>query len=130
MRTPAPLESRLALGVDDQPADRERLSAILVKAGWRVAPAADGMQAFARAKAGKPAIIFMDIVMPGMDGFQACRQLAADEETRSIPVVFVSAKNQRADQVWVRANGGRELIAKPYASADVLAALKFAPEIS
>ena len=70
----------------------------------------------------------MDIMMPEMDGFHACRQLLADQDTHAIPVVFVSAKNQRADQVWVRANGGRELIAKPYASADVLAALKFAPE--
>ncbi len=128
MRTPAPLQSRLALVVDDLPADRDRLSGILIKAGWRVTHAGDGMQAVARAKAGRPAIIFMDIMMPEMDGFHACRQLLADQDTHAIPVVFVSAKNQRADQVWVRANGGRELIAKPYASADVLAALKFAPE--
>lgn len=121
------LQPKLALVADDRPIDRERLASILVKAGWRVDQAHDGLQAVERARATQPAIIFMDIMMPVMDGFQACRQLVADDRTRAIPVVFVSTKSQRADQVWVRAQGGRELISKPFASADVLAALKFAP---
>lgn len=117
----------LALVADDHTPDRDRLSSILVNAGWRVAQARNGLQAVARAKAGKPAIIFMDIMMPEMDGFQACRRLVGDESTRAIPVVFVSTKHQRADQIWARAQGGRELIAKPIMREAVLAALKLAP---
>lgn len=59
-----------------------------------------------------------------MDGFEACRRLADDPRTRSIPVVFVSTKAQRADQVWARMQGGRELIGKPYTADTVLAALE------
>ncbi|MGH1361052.1 MAG: response regulator [Burkholderiaceae bacterium] len=127
MTKPNAEKARLALVADDHSPDRDRLSSILVRAGWRVAQAKNGLQAVARAKAGRPEIIFMDIMMPEMDGFQACRRLIGDESTRGIPVVFVSTKSQRADQIWARAQGGRELIAKPFASDDVLQALKLAP---
>jgi twitching motility two-component system response regulator PilH len=74
----------------------------------------------------RPNIVFMDIVMPQMDGFEACRRLAADPRTKSIPVVFVSTKSQRADQIWARMQGGRDLIGKPYTSSQVLDALRHA----
>jgi len=68
----------------------------------------------------------MDIVMPDMDGFEACRRLAEDPATRAIPVVFVSTKNRRADQLWARMQGGRELIGKPYTATQLLDALRHA----
>jgi twitching motility two-component system response regulator PilH len=115
-----------ALVVDDQPADRQRMINILTDAGWRVSAAGDGVEAVEKARRELPNIIFMDIVMPGMDGYQACRRLADDPATRQIPVIFVSTKNQRADQVWARMQGGKDLIGKPYTTAQVLAALKHA----
>lgn len=116
---------RSALVVDDQRADRKKLAGILEQLGWRVIEASDGSQALSKARGEMPDIVFMDILMPGMDGLQACRRLMADEQTRHIPVVFVSTKNQRADQVWVRAQGGRDLIGKPYDKAIVQRALQF-----
>lgn len=117
---------RLALVVDDFAPDRERIGGFLAGAGWQVSEAVDGEEALQRARRERPAIIFMDIVMPGMDGFEACRRLAGDPGTRSIPVVFVSTKCQRADQVWARAQGGRELIGKPCSASQLVGALRHA----
>jgi twitching motility two-component system response regulator PilH len=112
--------------VDDASADRERLAGILRDAGCLVSVASTGEEALKKAKAEKPSIIFMDIVMPDMDGYATCRKLAADPDTKAIPIVFVSTKNQRADQVWARMQGGKELITKPYSETQVTDALKYA----
>ena len=118
--------SHTVLVVDDQASERERISGILSGAGWRVSTAGSASEALEKARAERPAIIFMDIVMPGMDGYQACRRLAVDPDTRAIPVVFVSTKCQRADQVWARMQGGKDLIGKPFSDAQLLDALRFA----
>ena len=115
-----------ALVVDDVALERERIAGILSAAGWEVELAASGRDAIARARAERPNIIFMDIVMPEMDGFEACRRLADDPRTRAIPVVFVSTKSQRADQLWARMQGGKALIGKPYVPADLIDALRYA----
>lgn len=115
-----------ALVVDDVAIERERIAGILQQAGWEVETAVSGVDAVDRARRDRPNIIFMDIVMPEMDGFEACRRLAEDPRTRAIPVVFVSTKSQRADQLWARMQGGKELIAKPYTASQVLDALRYA----
>ena len=122
----APAAQHRALVVDDLAAERERLAGILRGAGWEVETAGSGVEAIERVRRARPNIVFMDIVMPQMDGFEACRRLASDPQTRTIPVVFVSTKNQRVDQVWARMQGGRELIGKPYTSSQVLDALRHA----
>ena len=121
-----PTASNKALVVDDLATERERLAGILREAGWQVETACSGVEAIERAHSVRPNIVFMDIVMPEMDGFEACRRLATDPQTKAIPVVFVSTKSQRADQVWARMQGGRDLIGKPYTSAQVLDALRHA----
>ncbi len=113
-----------ALVVDDVATERARMLGILQTAGWRVRTAMSGVQALESARLDPPDIIFMDIVMPGMDGFEACRRLADDPRTRSIPVIFVSSKAQRADQVWARMQGGREVLAKPYTAEHLLSAIE------
>ncbi|MCZ7558902.1 MAG: response regulator [Burkholderiaceae bacterium] len=115
-----------ALVVDDQASARVRMTTILTDAGWRVSTAGNAAEAIEKARTERPSIIFMDIVMPGMDGYQACRRLAVDPLTRAIPVVFVSTKCERADQVWARMQGGKALIGKPFSDAQVLDALRFA----
>jgi twitching motility two-component system response regulator PilH len=122
----SPAQAHRALVVDDVELERERIGGILRAAGWEVGVAGSGLEAIERARAERPNIIFMDIVMPGMDGFEACRRLARDPSTRSIPVVFVSTKSQRADQLWARIQGGKDLIGKPYTASQLLDALKHA----
>ncbi|HMM52636.1 MAG: response regulator [Lautropia sp.] len=129
MRAPEPKAhecARTALVVDDQASARARMTTILTDAGWRVSTAGSAAEALEKARAERPSIIFLDIVMPDMDGYQTCRKLAVDPLTRSIPVVFVSTKCQRADQVWARMQGGKALIGKPFSDAQVLDALRFA----
>lgn len=125
MNASSPARPR-ALVVDDVSAERERISSILRDAGWQVQTAASGHDALVHARATPPNIIFLDIVMPQMDGFETCRRLSEDPATRAIPVVFVSSKSQRADQLWARMQGGKEVLGKPYTEAQVLEALRHA----
>jgi twitching motility two-component system response regulator PilH len=114
------------LVVDDSATDLANIKSILQEAGWMVSTASSGAQAMQCAKADRPNLIFLDIVMPELDGFGTCRALAEDPDTKGIPVVFVSTKNSRADQVWARAQGGKSLIGKPYSADAIVDALKFA----
>jgi twitching motility two-component system response regulator PilH len=115
-----------ALVVDDSPTDLANIKGVLQELGWMVTTASSGDQAFERAKADKPSIIFLDILMPNMDGYGTSRMLAEDPATKGIPIVFVSTKNTKADQVWAKVQGGKALIGKPFASNDIVEALQFA----
>jgi len=120
------MPSNQALVVDDSLADQTHLKTILQDAGWMVTTAATGEQALEKARSLKPNIIFMDIIMPQLDGYGATRALRSDPETKEIPVVFVSTKNTKADQVWAKTQGGKALIGKPFASEQIIDALQFA----
>ena len=112
--------SQTILIVEDSAADRQRLETLLAAAGYRTEFAGDGAQALDMAKRTKPWAILMDVNMPQMDGFAATRALKADADTKDIPVVFVSAKNQKADKAWGQMLGGKGYVTKPYTDADVL----------
>lgn len=113
-----------ALICDDSAAELANLRSILTDAGWHSVTASNGAEAVQKAAAEKPALIFLDIIMPDMDGYEACRQLQAGAETKGIPVVFVSSKNQKADQIWAKMQGGKALIGKPYSPDQILDTLK------
>jgi twitching motility two-component system response regulator PilH len=83
--------------------------------------ATNGAAAVTEAQRIKPDLILMDIVMPDMDGFAACRQLKSDQRTQHIPVLLISTKNQPADRVWAQLQGAEQLLAKP-CSAETLRA--------
>lgn len=114
------------LVVDDSPADLKHLSNILSKGGYDVIEAQSGQDAIAKAKSDKPDAIVMDVVMPGVSGFQATRSIAKDPETANIPILVVSAKNQETDRVWAMRQGAKEYIVKPVKDADLLAKVKAA----
>jgi twitching motility two-component system response regulator PilH len=116
--------AKKALIVDDSAADLANLKTILNDAGCSVITATGGAEAIAKAKADKPQIIFLDVVMPDMDGYEACRQLAADGATKSIPVVFVTSKGQKADKVWGELQGAKGHVAKPYSADQIIDQLK------
>jgi twitching motility two-component system response regulator PilH len=109
---------------DDSAAELANLRTILTDAGWHSVTASNGAEAIAKATSEKPSLIFLDIIMPDMDGYEACRLLQSNPDTKSIPVVFVSSKNQKADQIWAKMQGGKALIGKPYSSDQILDTLK------
>lgn len=108
------------LVVDDTPMYIEQMKQILVDEGYEIITASSGKEALQKAKTSQPELIFMDIVMPEMDGFAACRELAKDALTKQIPVIFVSSKNTEADRVWAELQGAKAYITKPYTAAQIL----------
>ena len=112
------------LVVDDSPSQLANLQGIIADAGYNVVTASTGEEAIEKAKAERPDIIFLDIVMPNMDGYEACRKLGADEDTKGIPVVFVTNKNQKADRMWAQMQGGKDLVAKPFTPDQIVDQLK------
>ena len=107
--------------VDDSPTDVENLKGMLTKAGHTVVECTSGQDAIARVKAEKPNAVIMDVVMPGVNGFQATRMLSKDPDTSNIPVIIVSSKNQETDRVWALRQGAREYLTKPVKDADLIA---------
>jgi twitching motility two-component system response regulator PilH len=112
------------LCVDDAAADLTRIQKIVSDAHVQVVSATGGKEALARAKSEKPDLIFLDIVMPDMDGFAVMRELQKDPETKDIPVVFVSSKSQKADQLWAKMQGGKGFVPKPITEEAVLTEVK------
>ena len=110
--------------VDDAPADLQNLKNILTKGGHQVIEVTSGQDSIAKAKAEKPDAIVMDVVMPGVNGFQATRQISKDPDTSAIPIIVVSAKNQETDRMWAMRQGAREYVVKPVKDADLLAKVK------
>ena len=84
----------------------------------------NGADGVALARQEKPDAVLMDIVMPGMNGFQATRQLSKDPETRAIPVIVVTTKDQETDRVWATRQGARDFLTKPVEEAALISKLK------
>jgi len=108
------------LVVDDSPVDLEHLKFIVEDAGYQVVTASNGSEALEKAKSFRPDVILMDVVMDGVDGFEACRKITSDNVTNSIPVYFVTSKNQKADRVWGELQGGKGMITKPFTPDQIL----------
>ncbi|MFN0247063.1 MAG: PleD family two-component system response regulator [Kofleriaceae bacterium] len=100
--------------VDDVPTDRELLTRAVANMGHRTLTAENGAQALLVAKANKPNLILLDVVMPQMDGFATCRALKKDADTTSIPVVLVTSKNNESDRFWGRKQGADDHVGKPW----------------
>jgi twitching motility two-component system response regulator PilH len=112
------------LVVDDSPTDLANIQNIVADTGCVVVTASNGQDAITKAKAEKPDLIFLDVVMPELDGFGVCRALAKDDTTKKIPVVFTTSKNQKADRVWAQMQGAKGYITKPYSADDVINQIK------
>ena len=120
------MSMKKALVVDDSSAELANIKAILADAGYLVVTASSGKESLEKAKAEKPSIIFLDIVMPEMDGYEACRSLTQDPATKGIPIVFVSSKAQKADRIWGQLQGAKGYVAKPYTADQIIDQLKIA----
>lgn len=110
--------------VDDSPSELSTIKQIVSDAGCMVISATNGKEAVEKAKSEKPDMIFMDIIMPDMDGYEATRHLSNDKETKDIPIIFISSKSQKADKLWGQMQGGKAYITKPFTSDQIIDQLK------
>ncbi len=106
--------------VDDTPANLMVLSKILSDHGFKVRPANNGQVALTIAKKALPDVILLDIQMPGLDGYETCRKLKEDFDTRDIPVIFISALDEVMDKVKAFDAGGIDYITKPFQILEVM----------
>ncbi len=101
------------LVVDDSPTDTHLMSEMLKKNGFSVSTAGNAQEGIAKTKQEKPDLVLMDIVMPGMNGFEATRAITRDPETGGIPVIIISTKGQETDKAWGLRQGAKDYIVKP-----------------
>ncbi len=110
--------------VDDSPTDAYLVKNILESQGYQTSEASNGEEGIQKAKEIKPNLIIMDVVMPGLNGFQATRKITKGEDTKSIPVVIVSSKNMESDRAWGLMQGAKDFLVKPVKQDELLAAVK------
>lgn len=120
MNNPIDIRGNIVI-VDDQPNNLRVLSGILQQAGYKVRPALDGEVALKSIKSSPPDLVLLDIRMPEMDGYEVCRRLKSDEQTRDIPVIFISALQDMEDKLSAFRVGGVDYVAKPFQMEEVLA---------
>jgi twitching motility two-component system response regulator PilH len=107
------MQVKKVLIVDDSATDRQFLMEQLSRQGYQCVTAQSGEEAIAKSKIEKPDLILMDIVMPGISGYQATRVITRDEKTKHIPVILCTGKSQQTDQVWGMRQGAKEYLVKP-----------------
>jgi two-component system cell cycle response regulator DivK len=112
------------LVVEDDPDNRRIVAKVLSVEGYHVIEATDGIEALARARAERPDLILMDLALPNVDGWEATRRLKSDPETRSIPVVALTAVAMRGDEEQARAAGCDDYLPKPARPAAIRAVVK------
>ena len=112
-RKTAKTRGKRILIVDDSPTERHVLNDMLTKSGYEVVTSDNGEDAIQKAKLLKPDLIVMDVVMPGLNGFQATRAISRDPETRTIPIILCTSKSQETDKIWGMRQGARDYIVKP-----------------
>jgi twitching motility two-component system response regulator PilH len=111
----------LILIVDDSPTEVHVMQKALERHGYKTAAAADGAEGIRLAREMSPDLIFMDIVMPGMNGYQATRTLANDPKTSAIPIVMVTTKGQETDRIWGLRQGAIDYMVKPVSPDQLVA---------
>jgi twitching motility two-component system response regulator PilH len=99
--------------IDDSPTDTHLLEQMLNRHGYATLTAPNADEGLEIAKSMHPDLILMDVVMPGLNGFQATRELASDPVTTGIPVIIVTRKDQEADRLWGMRQGARDYLTKP-----------------
>jgi twitching motility two-component system response regulator PilH len=108
------------LVVDDSPTDRQFLLEMLAKQGYQVVTAESGEEAIVKAKSEMPDLILMDVVMPGLNGYQATRTITRDEATKHIPVIMCTSKNAETDRIWGMRQGALDYLVKPVDASTLL----------
>lgn len=121
---PSSTFKRLILIVDDLPDNLQVLAGHLTDAGYEILAANSGPRALALVRNRIPDLILLDIMMPGMDGFQVCEALKADPDSAEIPVIFITARTETEDIVEGLAKGAVDYVTKPFKPAELLARVR------
>ena len=109
------------LVVDDSPTERHVLVELLTRKGYQVLTAESGEEGIEKAKSEQPDLVLMDVVRPGLNGYQATRTLTRDDATKHIPVIVCTSKGQETDKIWGRRQGAQDYMVKPINPEELLA---------
>ncbi|MDE2307499.1 MAG: response regulator [Xanthomonadaceae bacterium] len=109
--------------IDDSPTDVRVFTTLLERAGHQVGAVGSAEEGIDRVRADLPDLVIMDVIMPGMNGFQATRILSRDPGTAEIPIVMITTKSMETDRVWGMRQGARAFITKPVAEKELLACI-------
>ncbi|MEM9136068.1 MAG: response regulator [Cyanobacteria bacterium P01_F01_bin.42] len=112
------------LVIDDSMTEREHLKQILEAMSLQVQVATDGLEALEQLKTESPDMIFLDIVMPRMNGYEVCRKIKANPRMQKVPVIICSAKSEEFDRYWGMKQGADAYITKPYRPKELLQTVK------
>jgi twitching motility two-component system response regulator PilH len=115
---------RKVLVVDDSATDLKNLEQAVSAGGYQVITATSGTEAVAKTKSEHPDAVMMDVLMDGMNGFQACRAITSDPATKDIPVILVSSKGEKTDRIWGAEQGAKGYVTKPFTKDQILSELK------
>lgn len=110
--------------VDDSPSQLLGIKRIVEKLGHETLSAEDGAAGVEVAKAEKPDLILMDVVMPNLNGFQATRTISKNPDTAHIPIILVTTKDQETDKVWGMRQGAKAYVVKPIKEDELVKALQ------
>ena len=110
--------------VDDSPTELHLFQNMLEQNGFGTLVADSGEEGLRQAAASRPDCILMDVVMPGMNGFQATRKLTQDPGTAGIPVIMITTKDQETDKIWGMRQGAVEYLVKPIDAKQLVAKIK------
>ena len=107
--------------IEDSPTEAAVMTQLLERNGHQVTTSGSAEDGIASCKRDKPDLVLMDIILPGMNGFQATRALTRDADTSHIPVLIISTKGQETDRVWGMRQGARDYIVKPPRESELVA---------
>ena len=108
------------LVVDDSPTERHVLVELLTRNGYQVITAESGEEGIEKVKSELPDLVLMDVVMPGLNGYQATRTLTRDEATKHIPIIVCTSKGQETDKIWGLRQGALDYLVKPVNGEELL----------
>ena len=109
--------------IDDSPTDVRVFTTLLERAGHHVVAVSTAEEGIERVRADLPGLVIMDVIMPGMNGFQATRTLTRDPATSAVPIVMITTKSMETDRVWGLRQGARAFITKPVNEKEMLACI-------
>jgi twitching motility two-component system response regulator PilG len=110
--------------IDDSKTIRRTAETLLAREGCQVVTATDGFEALAKIADQRPQIVFVDIMMPRLDGYQTCALIKSNSEFRSVPVLMLSSKDGLFDKARGRIVGAQEYLTKPFTRDELLSAIR------
>jgi twitching motility two-component system response regulator PilH len=112
------------LVVEDTASEQDLIISYLVEGGYSVISATNGQEALKKIEEKRPDVVVTDLVMPGMSGLELCRSLKKNQDTKNVPIVACTSKNQELDKLWGMKQGIDVYVTKPFSREDILRAVR------